>query len=301
MRSGVSSISPARKNAGPRGDSGEFIWLNRVMEVPAAGMGTSGADRAMANPINPLANLPLATGRNPPIAGDSIAALLSELSQLNLTQLLRILEAPLGAADVTRVDDLLRAAVDAIATQNPGHALDLLRQLANIDPARAETLSSNPSLASIRSDVEQLVNQLTGAAKLHAEGKLAEAGKSLDIVDLKSHPEVRPEIFLLVATKLLDAGGLGNYVRSADVSAALLDQSRWAPAQVFEPAAVYEPSAGWQVSLRLLISIWISLGIVGVGLCWWLRDDYLSTVAAVWAAGLILLAAARFWRSPRRS
>jgi len=269
--------------------------------VPAAGMGASGADRAMANPITPLANLPLAIGRNPPIAGDSIAALLSELSQLNLTQLLQILEAPLGAADVTRADDLLRAAGDAVATQNTGHALDLLRQLANIDPARAETLSSTPSLASIRSDLEQLIAQLTAAAKLHAEGRLADASKSLELVDPKIHPEVRPEIFLVVATKLLDAGGLANYVRSADVSAALLDQSRWAPAQVFQPAAVAEPPAGWQVSLQLLISIWISLGILGVGLCWWLRDDYLSTVCAVWAAGLALLIVARSWRRPPRS
>ncbi len=255
----------------------------------------------MANPISPLANLPVAVGRNPPIAGDSIASLLSELSQLNLTQLLQIVEAPPGAADVTRADDLLRAAAEAVATHNTGHAIDLLRQLANIDPARAEALSSNPSLASIRSDLEQMLTQLTASAKLHAEGKLAEAGKSWKPWILKSHPEVRPEIFLLVATKLLDAGGLANCVRSADVSAALLDQSRWAPAQVFEPAPVHEPSAGWQGSLRLLISIWISLGIVGVGLCWLLRDDYLSTVSAIWAAGLVLLVAARFWRRTPRS
>ena len=271
------------------------------MEVPAAGMGASGPERATANPVNLSANLPPALGRSAPIAGDSVTALLGELSQSDLTRILRILELPLQAADVARADDLLRAAGDAVTAQNTGHALDLLRQFAGLDPARAETLPSNPSLASIRPNLEQLLSQLGATARLHAEGRLADATQKLEMSIVKSVDEVRPEISLLVAANLIEAGGLCNYVRSAGLSAALLDQSHWAPAQAFEPAVPKPPSAGWSAGLPLLISIWIAFGIITIGLCWWLREDYLPMVCGIWAVAIAVVFLSRLWRHTLRS
>jgi len=269
------------------------------MEVPATGMGASGPEHAMADPVAPSAHIPLAAGQNLPPAGDSIAALLGELSQSDLTALLQIVEAPLRSVDSERADQLLLKAGEAVAAQDRGHALEFLRQFAGIDPARAETLASAPELVSIRPDLERLLSQLTGAAKLHAEGRLAEVTQKLDTSIPRDIAVARPDLFVVVAGKLLEAGGLVNYVRSAAVSTVLLDQSHWAPAPVVEPA-VDRPLTSWQVSLRLLISIWLGLGLAAIALCWLLREDYLLIVCGVWAGGLLLLMLVRALpRSPR--
>ena len=236
------------------------------------------------------------------MAGDSVAAFLGELSQSDLTRLLEIVEATPRSTGDARAGELLRAAGEAVATQNTGRALDLLRQLASLDPALAETLASAPALQSIRPGVEQLLSQLTAAARLHAEGRLAEATQKLETATVKdaSAGEVRPELFLLAATRLMEAGGLANYVRSAAASEASMDQSRWAPALHAEPA-INRAAGDWRVSLPVLIWAWFALGMAGAGFCWWLRYDYLPMVCGVWAGGLAVLIFARVWRRPPRS
>jgi hypothetical protein len=264
-------------------------------------MGASGPERATANPVNLSANLPPTLGHSAPLAGDSVTALLGELSQSDLTRILRILDLPLQVADIARADGLLRAAADAVTAQNTGHTLDLLRQFAGLDPARAETLPSNPSFAAIRPNLDQLLSQLGATARLHAENRLADATQKLEMSIVKSVDEVRPEISLLVAANLIEAGGLCNYVRSAALSAALLDQLHWAPAQAFEPAVPNPPNAGWRYGWQLLISIWIAFGIITIGLCWWLREDYLPIVCGIWALALAVVFLARHWRHTPRS
>jgi hypothetical protein len=215
-------------------------------------------------------------------------------------------EASSPPGDEVRAGELLRAAVEAAAAQNPGRALDLLRQLASLDPARAETLLSAPALESIRPGLEELLGQLTAAARLHAENRLAEATQKLaaatvtEPVKDTSAGEVRPEIFLLVAARLMEAGGLANYVRSAELSAASVDPSRWAPALQAEPP-IDRPPGDWHGFLRLPILAWLALGIASVGVCWWLRYDCMPIVCGVWAAGLLVLSFARAWRYPPRS
>ena len=76
------------------------------MEVPAAGMGASGPDKAMANPAALPANLPPPSW-SAPVAGDSVAALLAELSQSDLAAILRIVENSQPMADDARVAELL--------------------------------------------------------------------------------------------------------------------------------------------------------------------------------------------------
>jgi hypothetical protein len=259
------------------------------MEVPAAGMGASGPDRAAPNPIAHQANLPPA-GPNRSVTGDSIAVLLGELSQSDLTRVLQVLESSQPGIDDERAAELLRHAADALAQQDIGRALDLVRQFASLDPDRTAALASAPALASIRSEVEQLLTQLTATARLRAERGLADTTQRLETGTLKgaSGGEVRPEAFLLVATRLIDAGGLANYVRAADVCSALIDPARWVP-----EAAVNRPSDRRAMSMQSPISLWIAMGIAGAALCWWLKDDYLPVVCGVWAGILVLLMFAR--------
>jgi len=274
------------------------------MQVPPAGMGPSGADRsAAARDIVPPASLAAAAARTAPVTGDSVNALLSELSKADLTRLLEIVESLPGSGEAAQVRELLRSAAEAVAEQNPGRALDRLKHLAILDPARAESLASEPSLASIRPGVEQLLSQLTGAARLHAEGRLAEAAKMLDAASLKdiSAREVRPEIFVQVASRLIEAGGLANYVRSAAVSDVLIDPNRWAPTLPLEPVPVNQPDVDWRVPLRMLLSAWFAIGIASAGLCWWLQYDHPSIVGGGWAGGLFVLLLAGAWRRMRRS
>ena len=113
--------------------------------MPAAGMGASGPDKAMANPAALPANLPPPSW-GAPLAGD---------------------------------------AADAAAGRDIGRLLDLVRQVANLDPVRAEALAASPAFASHRTQVEQLLAQLTAAAKLHAEGRLANATQMVETGTLR--------------------------------------------------------------------------------------------------------------------
>jgi hypothetical protein len=261
------------------------------MEVPAAGMGTSGPDKATVNPVALPANLP-SPSPSLPVAADSVAALLGELSQSDLTAMLRILEGPL--ADDAKAAEWLRTAGDAAAARDIGRVLDLVRQVANIDPLRAEALASAPAFAPYRAQVEQLLAQLTAAAKLHAEGRLANATHIVDTGTLRdrSAGEVRPEVFLLLAHKFIEAGGLANCVRSAALSTALLDRFPWVPAPP-DAVAIMRTTGGTGVAVRRIIAVWIAFGVAAMGVCLWLRDDYLPVVCGAWAVVLVLLMVAR--------
>jgi hypothetical protein len=265
------------------------------MQVPPAGMGAFGPDRAEANAgIVPPISVPSAGGAQP-VAGDSVAALLAEISPSDLTLLLEILQAP---GDQARIAQLLRATEDAAATRDTGGAMDLFRQLANSDPARAESLALLPSLASIRPEIEQWLTQFTAAAKVRAEGRLAEADQKVETSTRldNSASQTRPEILLLAATGLMDAGGLANYVRSAAVSEVLLDPSRWVPAEQPAPAVVNGQSADW---LGPALAAWLAVGFASAILSWWLQDDWLPVICGAWAGGLVVMAVLA-WRRPRQ-
>jgi len=269
------------------------LCFNRVMQVPAAGMGASGPDKATANPVALPANLP-SPGSSPPVTADSVAALLGEFSQADLTAILRVVENSQPLADDAKVAELLRAAGDAAAARDIGRVLDSVRQVANLDALRAEALASAPAFAPYRAQVEQLLAQLTAAAKLHAEGRLANATQLVETGTLrdKSAFEVRPEVFLLLSNKFIEAGGLANYVRSSCLSTALLDRFPWVPAPP-EAVAIARTTGGAGVAVRWVIAVWIAFGVAGMALCLWLRADYLPVVSSVWAVILVLLFVAR--------
>lgn len=264
--------------------------------MPPAGMGASGLDRSSAAPVVPPAPVSPAFGRAPALSPDTIATLLSELSQADLTRLLEIAEAPLRSADTAQIDELLHAVGESVATRDLSRALELLQKVVTLSPERAETLPGHPALAGIRPALEQLLSQVTAVARLRAEGRLLEAQKT-DLTRVTDKEEIKSEIFLCLAEKLIAAGGLPNYIRSEAVSLALLDPARWAPATVAEIAPQPPAVNGWHLSLRLLATLWVSLGLAAIALCWWLGVEYLGAVLTLWIAGTLVLLLVRWFRN----
>ena len=263
--------------------------------MPAAGMGASGPDRPTAPPRLPAADLPPGIGRGTTLSADTVATLLNQVSQADWTRLLAIVD-PVRPPDGAAVDELLHGMRESVASQDVARALDLVRQLVTLSPERAETLSATPELAPIRPAIEQLLNQVTVAARLRAEGHLAEAAEKVEVNKVGYRGEIKPEILFSLAERLIAAGGLANYVRSEAVSSALLDPTRWIPTTLEQMIPSREPQNAWRVSLRLVVALWLSLGLLATALCWLLRVEYLATVALVWAAGGIVLLLVRVWR-----
>jgi hypothetical protein len=252
----------------------------------------------------PSANAPAAAARQTtPLDGDSVAGLLRELAQTGLPGLPGILDGAPAPPEEAQAETLLQAVLAAVADESPGRALAQFRQLARLDPGRAEGLASGPALASIRPAVERLLSQLAVAAKLHAEGRLAEAARLWDSGAGKELParEIRPETLLLIATRLLEAGGLANYVRSAAASGVLIDQSRWAPAPQAEPVPARESGGESRMPLRVLFLAWFALGMAGLTVCWCFQYDRPPAAFEVWGGGLVALACLGAWQRIRRS
>lgn len=273
------------------------------MEVPGAASGPAGVDRATAaRDVVPRASAD-AVGRAAPPGADSVAALLRELSESNLARLLGIVEGAPAPGREAQVRELLQAAVAAVAEEDPTRALARLQQLASLDAGRAEALASEPALESIRPAVEQLVSQLAAAAKLNAEGRLAEASRLFETAATGTPPAsgVSPEVFLQVATRLIEAGGLANYVRSAAVSAALVEEFRWAPPPYLELPPARAPAGRSRVPVGFLLLAWLAAGMAGAGVYWWLPYDRWQDLLAVWGGGLLVLACFAAWRSVRPS
>jgi len=108
--------------------------------------------------------------------------------------------------------------------------------------------------------------------------------------------DIRPDTFVLVATRLLEAGGLANYVRSAQVSEVVLNESRWAPALIAEPATPRGSTNESPLPWRFLFVAWLTLGMAGTGISWWLRYDHWQAILEVWGGGCLVLVCASVWR-----
>ncbi len=153
-------------------------------------------------------------------SGVAITATLRDLSELDLVRLLELIERPLPVENTARLEALLRTSVAEVAEGNVRGALSKLAEFAALDPGRAESLLTEPGLAGIRADVRHLLFQLASAAQLDAETRLGQGTRLLQAAVSEKLPqhEINPEIVLLIASRLLDAGGYANCVRSAELS-----------------------------------------------------------------------------------
>jgi hypothetical protein len=163
-----------------------------------------------------------------------------ELSEAEMTALLNMIQRPESPQEAGRLDDLLRAAVAATAEGDGNRAMGPLAELAAASPRRAETLASLPSLSSIRGQVERLVGRLNAAAKVVAESQLAQAVKLMESSVAKELVvgEIRAENLIVVAGRLIDAGGYANSVWSAELSQLVIDPHLWVPNAVPLPLQI---------------------------------------------------------------
>jgi hypothetical protein len=265
------------------------------MEVPGVGAGLTGAGlssllRGLAGPGGPAAakgDLLAALG-NATQPGDAVSAFLHQLSEPEVVRFLAIIERPMPAETVARVEALLRASVSAAAEGNAPQAVAKLAELAALDPRRAETLELEPGLAPLRPEVRQLLARLSSAAHLDAESRLGQATQLLEAAGTRQlvGQEIRPEIAILIAGRLLEAGGYANCVRSAEASQLVINAYSFAPTPAPLPlplddprptaAPPARPSPGflrqwlpwlrqlWQrAPLLVLLVVWLAIGFGG--------------------------------------
>lgn len=276
------------------------------MDVSGVGSGPGAAELARAiRAIQPPGTTSVAaTGKSIPVTADSVAGLLHNLSESSVVRLLGIMEGTPTAAQDARLEELLRAVMSAAAERDAGRTLEHVRELASVDPRRAAGLAQEPALASVRPAIEQLLGQLSPLARLHAEGQLAQAAKLAEATAGRQPAgELQPETLLTVAAQLIEAGGLANFVRSSAVSEAVMEQCRWAPVAQAEYAPRQKQSAGGssrRLSLRVMILLWLTAGVIGAGAGWWLHYDRLREALELWAAGFFLLACLAVFARLRR-
>lgn len=246
-----------------------------------------GVLRAVANTAAP--------GGTVQAAGDMFVSGLQELSEAEMTVLLSMIERPESPQQAGRLDELLRAAVAAAAEGDGNRAMGHLAELAVMSPRRAETLESLASLSSIRDPVERLVSRLHATAKVDAEAQLTQAAKLMEsgARELVVR-EIRAENLILIAGRLLDAGGYANAVWSAELSRLVIEPRLSAPIAVPLPPPVKDadeneddrrPAAGGGI-LTAIRSIWAGLQLKSRARRMWLRAPLLALLLAWFAAGL---------------
>jgi hypothetical protein len=162
------------------------------------------------------------------------------LSEAGRAAILQVLDRPPSPETSVRLAELFRSAVMALGGGDAPKMLTHLTAFATLDPRRAETLESEPALAPARGDVKQLMAKLTVAAKAEAETQLEQARQAPQAAE--------SELILLVAERLIEAGGYANSVHSTELSHVALDNRQWAPINVPAP---------WPEPLRL--SSWRSV------------------------------------------
>jgi hypothetical protein len=254
----------------------------RGVDAGPAGPEVSGALRGLAGlkGHGPAALASLAQ------SGDTITAILEELSKPEVMKFLEALERQPGPEMAARLEVLIGASVQAAAEGNVHLALAKLTEFAALSPQRAENLDSEPGLASIRAEVGQLQVRLTSTAHVEAELRLGQVAHLLqaDFREPLAH-QIKPETALLIAGRFLEAGGYANSMRSIEVSQTLINQYGW-------PTAVPLPIVDLKsVSSNARLELWNEgmpfQKLAGIA-AWikhlWLRAPLL-VLLLVWFAG----------------
>ncbi len=210
------------------------------MDVRPVGAGPlSGADLTpAAGPVASVSSAGTSAGGGAVSAAPLDSAAVAELSPSDLASLVRLFETL--PADAARATDLIRTAVVAAAEGDTGRVLGALTEAVRLNPAQMETLHSEPGLDPVRAAVEPFLNRLAAVARLDAESRVSHAAELLGTRGELRLPgwDASPEVLLVLAHRLLDAGGHANYVRSADLAQVVIDASaRALPALAQTPVA----------------------------------------------------------------
>jgi hypothetical protein len=191
---------------------------------PAAAANVNSAAARVSSIAKSIAVQPVAL---PLTAGDSISLLLKELSPPDILKLLQILEPPVQLESTALLETIMQAASE----HDTAAVLSTLQQMALQNPQLADTLRSYPGLDAVRPEIDQLLDRLSSVAKFSAEEKLVQAADRVDRHGSSKLPDLDtpPAALLDMGRTLLDAGGLGNYVKADDVAQVMIDALRFLP------------------------------------------------------------------------
>jgi hypothetical protein len=254
--------------------------------------------------------------------GDTVAALLQDLSAADISRLIGLLGGRLPLQDSAPLQNLLHTFSSAAAAGDATRAVDALSQIVALDPARADLLRTSPVIEPVRASVDQYLDRHTMLVKLDAQGRLEQASQQAvpSASEKLSGWEMKPATIVTIANRIFDAGGLPNYVRAAELAQVVIDGSRWAPAVISLPPTAANPAPvqlldagarlrkmvgqagseglpGGQINeilrrlwlrapLLIVLLAWLLLGITaGVGSLLW-RQWWLET----WPASLVAVA-----------
>jgi hypothetical protein len=177
------------------------------------GVGAGPLDAGLSNITRgvPLTKGPEAlAGSLSQIGADTVAGLLSELSAAQITALLNIVEPEPLPHRIAQLDALVHFALSAANAGDVRGAMAKLPLLASLDPRRVEALASESELA-------PMLARLTTAARLDAETWLQDATRIVQAPGAAGSPVGDVTALLLIAGRMIEAGGLANWVHSAEV------------------------------------------------------------------------------------
>ena len=193
-----------------------------------------------------------------------------------------------------------------------------------------ESVGSEPGLASRSPEVGQFLVRPESLARLDAESRIAQLTHALEPAGLKesARQEFRPEIAILIAGRLLEAGGYANYISSATLSQMAIIQYNFLPSPAPQsrvdpksaPIPLAHTSAGlpsrWAPRIRklwrrapllVLLLGWLAIGFVGGSVSAILRSYWPETWPAslvswgfdVWGIGFLALVGLGFYAKVR--
>jgi hypothetical protein len=193
--------------------------------------------------------------------------------------------------NANQTNELLQAVLTAAAAGDVERVLASVTQLARVDPLRVEAMRNQPGLEPVRTQVGSLLARLATIAKLDAQSRTDHATQLIEESRLTAlrNWDADPRTLLMVANRLLEAGGYVNAVRAAQVAQLVVDGSHWAPAAgTISPAGAPEVSeseegrTGHGTALPGLRESWLELcgGAPGRVVRLWRRAPLLVLLVA---------------------
>lgn len=158
-------------------------------------------------------------------------AVSSALSEPDLARLSAMLQPSQNPQNAALTSDLLQAAIQEAAAGELERALQQITRLTTLDPQNADGVRSEPGLQAIRPQIESALSKLANVAQLDAETRVGQATELVESGAVKVVPgwEADAGALVAIASRFLESGGHGNFVRATQIAQTVIDAVHWAP------------------------------------------------------------------------
>ncbi len=293
------------------------------MDVRSIGIGAAGVDatlRSSAGARLEPDRVASASSAGPP--ADTIAALLERLAVPGISDLILHLENRRSSVDPGTLSELLRVAGASALVGDISRVRSALTEIVKLNPEWIQNIQNEPKLQALRGDVNALLENLAGHARVRAERQIEDATAGLELAADRLRPaELRDaETVLALANRLYESGRHIDFVRAAELAQVLLlhfpVSVQAAPLIEPQPGRPSRPSPGlhrsyqqiaewWKrAPILVLLGAWVALGCIAAVLSLALRavwPEYWNPLLAtgIWAAGFLAFVAYVRFRSFR--